>query len=249
MKKLTFFIALLVLLVVSVSIVTADNDSFDIISADDASSDGDLDQISASDDLEKVSADTNVKKVSQDTSDNKKVAVKKTDDKLSAEDGIKLKKVWKDNNNASGKRPSSVKVTLKLNGETWGEEPVILDAEHDWETLIEADLGADDKLEVIEENVSGYTSEVTGDEKSGYTITNTLKEDENSTSPDETSEDVSDDTPEKETQVVKKTTTTTKVVKKEPKKVKDKHNTGNPILLGVLAISVAGLAYQLRRKE
>ena len=32
-------------------------------------------------------------------------------------------------------------------------------------------------------------------------------------------------------------------------KKKDNNKTGNPVLLGVLAISVAGLAYQLRRKE
>ena len=96
------------------------------------------------------------------------------------------------------------------------------------------------------------------DAKDGFTITNTLNEEKNSTSTDDDdsstddsdddSIDDSDDTPTNETQLIK-TITTTKVVKKEPKKVKDKHNTGNPILLGVLAISLAGLAYQLRRKE
>ena len=257
MKKVTFFIALLFLLLVSVSIVTADNDASNVLSMDDGSADEDLDEISASDTLEKLAADNNINKVLKAASDNKKESAKGTDDKLSANDGVKIKKVWKDNNNASGKRPSSVKVTLKLNGQTWGEEPIILDADHDWETVAKVGFGVDDKLEVVEEEVSGYTTEVTGDAQSGFTITNTLKEEKNSTSTDDDSStddsdddsiDDSDDTPDKETQLIK-TITTTKVVKKEPKKVKDKHNTGNPILLGVLAISLVGLAYQLRRKE
>ena len=258
MKKVTFFIALLFLLLVSVSIVTADNDTSDVLSIDDGSADEDVDEVSASDTLEKLVADNNINKVLKANSDKKKDDAKDADDKLSADDGVKIKKVWKDNNNASGKRPSSVKVTLKLNGQTWGEEPIILDAEHDWETVAKVGFGADDKLEVVEEEVSGYTTEVTGDAQSGFKITNTLNEEKNSTSTDDDdsstddsdddSIDDSDDTPENETQLIK-TITTTKVVKKEPKKVKDKHNTGNPILLGVLAISLVGLAYQLRRKE
>ena len=51
------------------------------------------------------------------------------------------------------------------------------------------------------------------------------------------------------TQTTTKTTTTKNPDKKQPDKKKDNNKTGNPVLLGVLAISVAGLAYQLRRKE
>lgn len=258
MKKVTFFIALLFILLVSVSIVTADNDTSDVLSIDDGSADEDVDEVSASDTIEKIAADNNINKVLKANSDNKKEDSKDADDKLSAADEVKIKKVWKDDNNASGKRPSSINVTLKLNGKTWGDEPIKLDAAHDWETVAKVSFGDNDKVEVVEEDVPGYTTKVTGDAESGFTITNTLKEEKNATSTDnddrstddsdDDSIDDSDDTPENETQLIK-TITTTKVVKKEPKKVKDKHNTGNPILLGVLAISVAGLAYQLRRKE
>ena len=138
---------------------------------------------------------------------------------------------------------------------------------NDWRGVAADIPDADaDSISVQDVHVDGYTTKIVGNPKDGYEITCTYIDDSNDNSTDtdddnqndpadddtddsdDDSIDDSDDTPDNETQLIK-TITTTKVVKKEPKKVKDKHNTGNPILLGVLAISVAGLAYQLRRKE
>lgn len=232
MKKITFILALLILLVISVSIVTADTNDSDFISADDNQDD----QISQADDLDKVSAD-----------DDK--------DKLKEDQGFSVKKEWKDNDDAKGKRPDSIKFKIKLNGEYWGDE-YELSKSKDWKTVIESVLSADDQVEIVEVEVPGYTSKVTGDAQTGFTITNTLEDQDNETSTDDSddsSDDGSSDDSGKDSQTTTKTTTKTTTTKnpdkKQPDKKKDKNKTGNPVLLGVLAISVAGLAYQLRRKE
>lgn len=233
MKKITFILALLILLVVSVSIVTADTNDSDFISADDNQDD----QISQADDLDKVSAD-----------DDK--------DKLKDEQGFSVKKVWNDNNDAKNKRPDSIKFKIKLNGSYWGDEKE-LNKSQDWKTTIQSKFSANDKIEIVEVEVPGYTSKVSGNSQTGFTITNTLEDQDNETSTDDSddssddgsSDDSSDKDSQKTTKTTTKTTTTKNPTKKQPDKKKDKNKTGNPVLLGVLAISVVGLAYQLRRKE
>ena len=233
MKKITFILALLILLVISVSIVTADTNDSDFISADDNQDD----QISQADDLDKVSAD-----------DDK--------DKLKDEQGFSVKKVWNDNNDAKNKRPDSIKFKIKLNGSYWGDEKE-LNKSQDWKTTIQSKFSANDKIEIVEVEVPGYTSKVSGNSQTGFTITNTLEDQDNETSTDDSddssddgsSDDSSDKDSQTTTKTTTKTTTTKNPTKKQPDKKKDKNKTGNPVLLGVLAISVVGLAYQLRRKE
>ena len=248
MKRITFLLALLILLVVSVSIVTADNGSSDILSIEDSV----VDSVAPDSDLDEISADAaDLKDASKE-----KLSVKDSKEKLSDEDvileGINVKKVWDDNGDAEGKRPSKVTFTVKLNGEDW-YGPAELSEENGWQAYIEADLAADDQIDIVEEDVGGYTSEVSGSYEKGFTITNTLEDDDDNATDtdddDDTSEDDSSEDTSGDSEPVTTTTTTTKIVKKQPEKAKDKHNTGNPVLLGVLAVSVAGLAYQLRRKE
>ena len=238
-RKLTLILALLVLALVSVSIVAAVNETPDQMAADDDSDD----------------------KMSQDNDDEKITA----DDKpVLGVIEFPVKIVWEDNDNNASKRPSSVIVIVNAGENT--RELELTDI-NDWRGVAADIPDADaDSISVQDVHVDGYTTKIVGNPKDGYEITCTYIDDSNDNSTDtdddnkndpadddtddsdDDSIDDSDDTPENETQLIK-TITTTKVVKKEPKKVKDKHNTGNPILLGVLAISVAGLAYQLRRKE
>ena len=235
-RKLTLILALLVLALVSVSIVAAVNENQDQMAADDDSDD----------------------KMSQDNDDEKITA----DDKpVLGVIEFPVKIVWEDNDNNARKRPSSVIVIVNAGENTRELELTDL---NDWRGVAADIPDADaDSISVQDVHVDGYTTKIVGNPKDGYEITCTYIDDSNDNSTDtdddnqndpadddtDDSDDDSDDTPENETQLIKTITTTTKVVKKEPKKVKDKHNTGNPILLGVLAISVAGLAYQLRRKE
>ncbi len=238
-RKLTLILALLVLALVSVSIVAAVNENQDQMAADDDSDD----------------------KMSQDNDDEKITA----DDKpVLGVIEFPVKIVWEDNDNNARKRPSSVIVIVNAGENT--RELELTDI-NDWRGAATDIPDADaDSISVQDVHVDGYTTKIVGNPKDGYEITCTYIDDSNDNSTDtdddnqndpadddtddsdDDSIDDSDDTPDNETQLIK-TITTTKVVKKEPKKVKDKHNTGNPILLGVLAISVAGLAYQLRRKE
>ena len=228
-RKLTLILALLVLALVSVSIVAAVNETPDQMAADDDSDD----------------------KMSQDNDDEKITA----DDKPVV-GGIEfpVKIVWEDNDNDARKRPSSVIVIVNAGENT--RELELTDI-NDWRGEATDIPDADaDSISVQDVHVDGYTTKIVGNPKDGYEITCTYIDDSNDNSTDtdddnqndpadddtDDSDDDSDDTPENETQLIKTITTTTKVVKKEPKKVKDKHNTGNPILLGVLAISVAGLA-------
>ena len=235
-RKLTLILALLVLALVSVSIVAAVNENQDQMAADDDSDD----------------------KMSQDNDDEKITA----DDKpVLGVIEFPVKIVWEDNDNNARKRPSSVIVIVNAGENTRELELTDL---NDWRGEAADIPDADaDSISVQDVHVDGYTTKIVGNPKDGYEITCTYIDDSNDNSTDtdddnqndpadddtDDSDDDSDDTPENETQLIKTITTTTKVVKKEPKKVKDKHNTGNQILLGVLAISVAGLAYQLRRKE
>ena len=88
---------------------------------------------------------------------------------------VPVKKVWKDENNQDGKRPSSVTVKLLADGQDTGKT-LELNAANNWAgsfTNLDADKGGTSiKYTVVEVTVAGYTSEITGDAASGFTITN-----------------------------------------------------------------------------
>ena len=88
---------------------------------------------------------------------------------------VPVKKVWKDENNQDGKRPTSVTVKLLADGQDTGKK-LELNAANNWAgsfTNLDADKGGTPiKYTVVEVTVPGYTSDVTGDAASGFTITN-----------------------------------------------------------------------------
>ncbi|WP_405315298.1 Cna B-type domain-containing protein [Methanobrevibacter sp.] len=256
-RKLTLILALLILAVISVSIVTAVNDADDSLEADDESDD----VISQDDAVDEVSADDN----------DEKIAVKETeDDKLGdVITQFSVKKVWNDDNDAKGKRPSSIKVIITVGND---KKELQLSDKNDWkDNVTNVQVENEDSVKIEEVTVDGYTTEIKGNPTDGYVITNTLKKESNSTSPTDkdsgnkktTDKDSGDKDSKKETTIIKKTTTTTTKevpVKKEAKEVKNeskkdpnkeklKHDTGNPVLLGVLAVALVGLAYALYRRE
>ena len=88
---------------------------------------------------------------------------------------VPVKKVWKDENNQDGKRPTSVTVKLLADGQDTGKT-LELNAANGWAGSFK-DLDADKggtpiQYTVVEVTVAGYTSKVTGDAASGFTITN-----------------------------------------------------------------------------
>ena len=88
---------------------------------------------------------------------------------------VPVKKVWKDENNQDGKRPSSVTVKLLADGQDTGKTLELTEA-NGWAGSFK-DLDADKggtpiKYTVVEVTVAGYTSEITGDAASGFAITN-----------------------------------------------------------------------------
>lgn len=88
---------------------------------------------------------------------------------------VPVKKVWKDENNQDGKRPTSVTVKLLADGQDTGKT-LELNAANGWTgsfTNLDADKsGTPIQYTVVEVTVAGYTSEITGDAASGFTITN-----------------------------------------------------------------------------
>lgn len=88
---------------------------------------------------------------------------------------VPVKKVWKDENNQDGKRPTSVTVKLLADGQDTGKKLTLTEA-NGWAGSFK-DLDADKggtpiQYTVVEVTVAGYTSKVTGDAASGFTITN-----------------------------------------------------------------------------
>ncbi|WP_061413655.1 Cna B-type domain-containing protein, partial [Streptococcus oralis] len=88
---------------------------------------------------------------------------------------VPVKKVWKDENNQDGKRPTSVTVKLLADGQDTGKTLELTEA-NGWAGSFK-DLDADKggtpiQYTVVEVTVAGYTSEITGDAASGFTITN-----------------------------------------------------------------------------
>ena len=88
---------------------------------------------------------------------------------------VPVKKVWKDENNQDGKRPTSVTVKLLADGQDTGKTLTLTEA-NGWAgsfTNLDADKGGTPiQYTVVEVTVAGYTSKVTGDAASGFTITN-----------------------------------------------------------------------------
>ena len=251
-RKFTAILILIVLAIVSVSIVTAVNNTSDVMELDDDTQDIQADDTG----VDEIAADdSGVDEIAADDK-NEKIRVEETDsdDKLQAEGSVIIKKVWVDNNNAAGKRPSSVTVKVKAAGQT---ETVVLSERTNWTNQVIVPVS---DVEVEEEPVDGYTCKVTKN-ANVFIITNTLKDvpkndtDDNKTVPEKKTPEKK--TPTKKTVTKKKVTTTKKTTKtpskaaakNQTKKAKDKHNTGNPVLLGALAVSLAGLAISFRRKE
>ena len=89
---------------------------------------------------------------------------------------VPVNKIWKDADNQDGKRPSSITVKLLADGQETNQT-LVLNVANNWAgsfTNLDTDKGgASIKYTVVEEPVTGYTSEVTGDATSGFIITNT----------------------------------------------------------------------------
>ena len=90
---------------------------------------------------------------------------------------ITVTKAWVDNDNQDGIRPGSIKVQLYAGDAVQGKE-ITLNAEnkwtYTWNDLDEKKDGQDISYTVKEVGeVTGYTSEISGDAQTGYVITNT----------------------------------------------------------------------------
>ena len=91
---------------------------------------------------------------------------------------VSVSKVWEDQNNADGTRPTSVTVHLYADGVDTGKSEVLSDANGWTATFSNLDknqAGTTTAITytVVEDEVVGYNAEVTGDVTSGFTITNT----------------------------------------------------------------------------
>ena len=93
-----------------------------------------------------------------------------------AKTSVSVTKKWDDKDNQDGKRPSSITVKLLADGQETNQT-LVLNVANNWAgsfTNLDTDKGgASIKYTVVEEPVTGYTSEVTGDATSGFIITNT----------------------------------------------------------------------------
>ncbi len=90
---------------------------------------------------------------------------------------IHVSKVWDDQDNKDGARPSSVEVELYRDGEYVGYQTVTPDADGNWATTFEnlpkADAEGNEYVYTIKErNVEGYAAEVTGTADEGFIIAN-----------------------------------------------------------------------------
>ncbi len=89
---------------------------------------------------------------------------------------IKVTKVWSDNNDQDGLRPTSVTIKLLADG-TATSKTLTLSASNSWtSTFTNLDVKANGKTityTVTEDLVSGYTRSITGSANTGFTITNT----------------------------------------------------------------------------
>lgn len=92
---------------------------------------------------------------------------------------IKVSKVWVDDNDSDGLRPSNIVIQLYQNGVAYGAE-VTLSEENSWSytwtELPEYDMSSGEiwNYSVGEVNDGNYNSTISGNSKSGYIITNAL---------------------------------------------------------------------------
>ena len=242
-RKLTLILALIIMVAVSVSIATAVNDTQDELTADDSSDDT--------------------------------IAVEDTGDVQSSQDtgklgdgGLTIEKVWKDNNDKAGKRPSSIKFAILVDGKE--AETGEIRQNMSWKATIDLAILQDSTYEVVEKDVpDGYEANVTGSVKEGFVITNTLKDTpKNDTPKNDTSKNATDkkdldsekpsyNGSKQVTKISTKTTTKETPVEKAKNDTNDTnateepyylYDTGNPILIGVIAVALAGIAYALYRR-
>ena len=242
-RKLTLILALLILVAVSISIATAVNDTQDELTTDDSS----YDTIAVE--------DTGDVQSSQDTG------------KL-GDGGLTIEKVWKDDNDKAGKRPSSIKFAILVDGKE--AETGEIRQNMSWKATIDLAVLQDSTYEVVEKDVpDGYEANVTGSVKDGFVITNTLKDTpKNDTPKNDTSKNATDkkdldsekpsyNGSKQVTKISTKTTTKETPVEKAKNDTNDTnatekpyylYDTGNPILIGVIAVVLAGIAYALYRR-
>ncbi len=83
---------------------------------------------------------------------------------------ITVSKVWKDDTEEV--RPESIKIYLTIDGEKT-EPALVLAADTEWTGVFEGLPVNDSVYGIIEEEVEGYTSEITGTAENGFTVTNT----------------------------------------------------------------------------
>lgn len=180
-----------------------------------------------------------------------------TDEVLSDPIGsLTIKVVWDDNNNADNIRPSSIHAGFEGYGDTLGSFDIKSSDgwQRTWNNL--DSYQTTDQVSLVPNNVSGYDVKVSGSLSQGYTITYSLiksetpKENTTNQTQDnfETQNTTSDSKPvsdNKTAEPVSKdtnnTTTVKKTIKTDKKPHKDTHNTGFPLLLGVLAVSLCGI--------
>ena len=242
-RKLTLILALIILVAVSVSIATAVNDTQEELTADDSS-----DDTIAVEDAGDVQS-------SQDTG------------KL-GDGGLTIEKVWNDSNDKAGKRPSSIKFAILVDGKE--AETGEIRQNMSWKATIDLAILQDSTYEVVEKDVpDGYEANVTGSVKEGFVITNTLKDTpKNDTPKNDTSKNATDkkdldsekpsyNGSKQVTKISTKTTTKETPVEKAKNDTNDTnateepyylYDTGNPILIGVIAVVLAGIAYALYRR-
>lgn len=248
-RKLTLILALLILVAVSISIATAVNDTQDELATDNSSSDDTI----AVEDTGDVQSSQNTEKL--------------------GDGGLSIEKVWNDNNDKAGKRPSSIKFAILVDGKE--AETGEIRQNMSWKATIDLAILQDSTYEVVEKDVpDGYEANVTGSVKDGFVITNTLKDTpkndtpKNDTPKNDTSKnatankDLDSEKPsyngsKQVTKISTKTTTKETPVEKEKNDTNDTnateepyylYDTGNPILIGVIAVVLAGIAYALYRR-
>ena len=88
---------------------------------------------------------------------------------------VSVEKVWKDGDNQDGIRPKEVTIHLLADGNDTGKS-VTLNADNNWKAsfddLAVYNSGKEIAYTVTEDEVNGYTPEVSGTAKDGYTVTN-----------------------------------------------------------------------------
>ena len=242
-RKLTLILALIILVAVSVSIATAVNDTQDELTADDSSDDA-----IAVEDTGNVQSSQNTGKL--------------------GDGGLTIEKVWKDDNDKAGKRPSSIKFAILVDGKE--AETGEIRQNMSWKATIDLAILQDSTYEVVEKDVpDGYEANVTGSVREGFVITNTLKDTpKNDTPKNDTSKNATDkkdldsekpsyNGSKQVTKISTKTTTKETPVEKAKNDTNDTnateepyylYDTGNPILIGVIAVVLAGIAYALYRR-